>query len=601
MIRLSAAERDTVFELAKGLTGCSQRFRAEIIVHNVSMRILELGHTDLTSYLEQVASDSKEHDMLVSLLTIHFTSWFREPKHYELVEASLRDQSHHARTVRILSAGCSTGQELYSLALVCKSLFAENKMGKIQHVELFGCDIDPISLQTARNGRYAIEPVLNQVPQKYHHLLTRIKTVHEEFVEFKSDPKISISLTAVDLTRKLPYETRFFDYVFCRNILIYFDEDALARCMNEFSRVLQANGTAFVGANELSALSYLPKSQGGTSKVKTLDGTISIEHRQAPKPGPVSKIRAVVVDDDPEVCATLKETLESLNCECVTFCDPREALLKIPQAHFDILFADHHMPEMTGIEMWKKLSLLNFQRPIGIVFSGAFDRTLTAAALEAGFSDVLSKPARKESLQAMLKFVRRSDPAPQKLTRQTTRDQRLEDRLKIIVIGASTGGPNALEQALQGLGKHKDCPPVVVVQHIPANFMNGFAKRLAEISNLQLADCSKEAPLKSGFLYTPSGDWHLVFANARRAAGEVLCRPSASAPVGHHRPSVDVTFESACELKNVSIFAALMTGMGKDGAQGLLKLRQGGATTYGQGPHHGGRRARAQRRNRQVH
>lgn len=151
-------------------------------------------------------------------------------------------------------------------------------------------------------------------------------------------------------------------------------------------------------------------------------------------------------------------------------------------------------------------------------------------------------------------------------------------RPELILAGASTGGTEALIRFLRAMPS--DCPPVVVVQHIAHAFAQGFAARLAEASGLQLGQPIRGAELKKSHLYMAFGDYHLGLK--QRGALEIL--EISNDPLQHSvRPAVDYLFLSAAKLKSGKhIFAFLLTGMGKDGAKGLLQLKLGGATTFTQ-------------------
>lgn len=149
---------------------------------------------------------------------------------------------------------------------------------------------------------------------------------------------------------------------------------------------------------------------------------------------------------------------------------------------------------------------------------------------------------------------------------------------RVIVAGASTGGTEALLQFLAQLPPH--CPPVLVVQHMPAGFTRSFADRLDRHLPLRVAEACDGEPLRAGQALIAPGSHHL--AVRRGEQGRLEAALLATSPVNRHRPSVDVLFDSAARLLGRRACGVLMTGMGRDGAAGLLALRRAGALTYAQ-------------------
>ena len=148
---------------------------------------------------------------------------------------------------------------------------------------------------------------------------------------------------------------------------------------------------------------------------------------------------------------------------------------------------------------------------------------------------------------------------------------------KIILIGASTGGTEAIKEVLVGLPEV--CPPVMIVQHMPEMFTPSFARRLDGLCRIRVKEAEQGERLEGGVAYLAPGHSHLRLS---RRGATLHCELSKAEPVNRHRPSVDVLFDSAVPLLGSSAVAVLLTGMGKDGARGLLKLRQAGLWTIAQ-------------------
>lgn len=148
---------------------------------------------------------------------------------------------------------------------------------------------------------------------------------------------------------------------------------------------------------------------------------------------------------------------------------------------------------------------------------------------------------------------------------------------RIIFIGASTGGTEAIKQVLLGLPA--DVPPVLIVQHMPEMFTAAFARRLDGLCRLKVKEAEDGEPLAAGTAYVAPGHSHL---SVRRTGAGLQCALSQAEAVNRHRPSVDVLFESAARLVGGAAIGVLLTGMGKDGARGLLEMRRSGAWTIAQ-------------------
>ncbi len=148
---------------------------------------------------------------------------------------------------------------------------------------------------------------------------------------------------------------------------------------------------------------------------------------------------------------------------------------------------------------------------------------------------------------------------------------------KIIFVGASTGGTEAVKSFL--LGIPENCPPIMVVQHMPESFTASFAARLNGLCKPRVIEAKGGEPLESGTVYVAPGHSHLKIA---RSISGYVTELSKAPPFNRHRPSVDVLFESASEIVGRNAIGVILTGMGRDGARGLLHMRRAGARTFGQ-------------------
>ena len=296
-------------------------------------------------------------------------------------------------------------------------------------------------------------------------------------------------------------------------------------------------------------------------------------------------VRVLVVDDSLTMRGLISAALrQDPEIEVVgTAADPIEARAAIKALNPDVLTLDVEMPNMNGLEFLEKIMRL---RPMPVVMVStltAAGADVTLAALEIGAVDAVEKPAvaSAEAFQELIgkvKAAARSRVRPRSETPASAAAPNAchADPRHILAIGASTGGVEALLTILSGFPA--DCPATVVTQHMPASFTASFAARLDRVCAPAVAEASEGAPLEPGRVYlAPGGVAHLEVSSGSTPR----CRLVASEPVNGHRPSVDVMFDSVARLDR-PMTGVILTGMGKDGARGLLAIRQAGGRTLGQ-------------------
>ena len=270
------------------------------------------------------------------------------------------------------------------------------------------------------------------------------------------------------------------------------------------------------------------------------------------------------------------------------------ALAKIPQLNPDVVTLDVEMPVMDGLETLTALRKLYPRLPV-IMFSTVTERGATATldALERGASDYVSKPANLGSVVASMDAVRAqlipkikalalrgrvvTEPAPVPLTtRPVTRPPaRLSTRrVDVVVVGVSTGGPDALTTMISSLPKDFRVP-IVVVQHMPPVFTALFAKRLDSKSHLAVSEATVGARLEPGAVLIAPGDFHL---RLRSDQFGVLAQLDQGTPENYCRPAVDVLFRSASETFGAAVLAVVLTGMGSDGTKGAARVVEAGGS-----------------------
>jgi len=303
------------------------------------------------------------------------------------------------------------------------------------------------------------------------------------------------------------------------------------------------------------------------------------------------KIRVLIVDDSAVARRAIREALaQDPEIEVVDVaCDAYVAREKILKLEPDVITLDLEMPRMDGLTF---LRILNQHHPLPVVVVSALTPQGSAKALEAlsaGAVDVLAKPNGTQTLGEVayrlayhVKAAARARLRPRHQETSVTVPPPVPVILppggfsarRIILIGASTGGVEALRYLLPRLPD--GLPPIAVVQHIPPNFSRLMAERLNELCPFEVREAAEGDELHPGLCLVAPGDFHLTlvrYGNGYRA------RLTQSPPVHHCRPSVDVLFRSAADHAGAQSVAALLTGMGSDGARGLQALRAAGART----------------------
>lgn len=270
--------------------------------------------------------------------------------------------------------------------------------------------------------------------------------------------------------------------------------------------------------------------------------------------------------------------------------DPLEAREKIRALNPDVVTLDIEMPNMNGLKFLHKLMRL---RPMPVVMVSSLTHkgaTETLLALELGAVDFVPKPKASPAqsferfgalLREKLRAAALADVKGIAMRLGSRPPEPLQPVIAasgaVIALGASTGGVEAIRAVLSGLPV--DCPPVLVAQHMPTGFTSRFAARLDEVTQLSVSEAKDGVVLKPGHAYVAPGDHHL---GVRQTAGGLACRISREDPLSGHRPSVDFLFSSVAEAVGPLAVAAILTGMGRDGANGLKRLRDAGAHTIGQ-------------------
>jgi two-component system chemotaxis response regulator CheB len=305
-------------------------------------------------------------------------------------------------------------------------------------------------------------------------------------------------------------------------------------------------------------------------------------------------IKVLIVDDSALVRQVLAELLDGDPEISVvgTAADPFIARERIKALQPDVLTLDVEMPRMDGLTFIENLMRLHPMPVVMVSSLTAAGAEVTLQALELGAVDFVTKPKLgvaeglraygdelcakvKAAAQARLPVQRSSRPRAAQTCASGAVGYRTTDRL--IAIGASAGGTEAIRVVLEQMPP--DAPAIVITQHIPAEFSRAFAQRMDRLSAMSVCEAQHGQQIVPGHAYIAPGGRHLEIL---RSGARWQCSLTDSAPVSRHRPSVDVLFRSVRNSAGRNSVAALLTGMGDDGARGLLELRETGVHTIAQ-------------------
>jgi len=306
------------------------------------------------------------------------------------------------------------------------------------------------------------------------------------------------------------------------------------------------------------------------------------------------KIKVLIVDDSALIRSVMTEIISRQpDMEVVGVApDPLVARELIKQTNPDVLTLDVEMPKMDGLDFLEKLMRL---RPMPVVMVSSLTERgseITMRALELGAVDFVTKP--KISIQsgmreysdlisdkiraaAKARIKPRTLAAGAPATALPALRNPLTSSEKLIIIGASTGGTEAIREFLMQMPS--DCPGILIAQHMPEGFTTSFARRLDSLCKISVREAAGDERVLPGHAYIAPGHSHLLLA---RSGANYVTKIEQSEPVNRHRPSVDVLFRSAATAAGKNAVGVILTGMGKDGAAGMLEMKNAGAYNFAQ-------------------
>ena len=577
---------DELAGIFEDISGVRVSGRRAMVRSRLEGRARALGLASFKDYLDYYHHNREaETQTLVSLLATHTTSFFRHQDLFDyLFDHVFPKLKRGSDPVWIWSAATATGQEAYSIAMAAVEYF-----GADPPVRILGTDVDSVSLEQAANGIYKMESLRSLRP----------KLIDRYFVkgtgELSGHVKVADSIwglcefRTLNLIKDSP-QSQEFEAIFLCNVLFYFDIPTIQKVIWTVSRRLNPGGALLLGPSETlnEIKTPLVKVQNSIHVLPSLGP--SSASRQSSAPVVERKIRTLIVDDSPSICRLLVQILSK---------DPEfqiagvassasEAAEYLQQGNIDVMTLDIHMPGTDGITFLKNLHAAGSHPPTVILSSASYEDAVEVfKCFEVGAFDFLVKPAHSElpvqaeRIRTVLKLAahsRRSLPEPAADFSAGPLTYSPSGAKDLILLGGSTGGNSAIKKILSRFPLNS--PPVLIVQHIPPVFSKAFAHSLASTSRIGVKEAVDHEPLLPGMAYVAPGGKQF---EARKGQSGLEALISDANPTVLHKPSVDYLFRSVAPLASeFRVVAALLTGMGTDGADGLKMLRDAGAHTIAQ-------------------
>ena len=365
---------------------------------------------------------------------------------------------------------------------------------------------------------------------------------------------------------------------------LFASEMVLNRMDPILKKVGLKSGKCVAFHDAVTTLQFIPKES--RVRVEKPIEKLAEKATQVPAIKNSKKVKVLVVDDSETIRKLLARVFtENEGLECVgTVEHPRDVFKAIDELKPDVITLDIHMPEMDGVELLKRI-LPRYRLPCVMISSlSRDDGDYVLDALEAGAVDYIQKPSMAELKQVaplICEKVRAAGQSHVVLNKRhlskVSVDPSQIDRDFLILIGSSTGGTEALREVLTRLPA--EIPPILIVQHIPAVFSKAFADRMNTLCPFEVREAvDGDLVLPGVVLIAPGGKQMRV----KETQGVLKILIDDSEPVNRHKPSVDVLFHSAVLLKKKKMVAGILTGMGADGARGLLALKNSGVSTFAQ-------------------
>lgn len=547
--------------------------KREMVYNRLVRRLRLLGIHDFGDYLALLESDphSAEWQAFINALTTNLTAFFREAHHFPILAEHARSRPGN---YSVWSTAASTGEEPYSIAITLGDALGE-RAGSCQ---VWASDIDTQVLEKAEAGIYRHEDLRTLTPIQMQRYFLRGTGPHQGLVRVRQELAARVNFQPLNLLAAEWALPGPFDAIFCRNVMIYFDKPTQERILRRFVPLLKPGGAVVCR----SLREFQPDQPGflpaWTDRVWADQGEV------------MSKIRVLCVDDSALMRQLMTEIVNGhADMEMVAVApDPLVARDLIKKFNPQVLTLDVEMPRMDGLDFLEKLMRL---RPMPVVMVSSLTgkgSEITLRALELGAVDFVTKPQLgiREGMLAYSELIgEKIRTAARARLPQRANDQPpailshgpLLSSEKLIAIGASTGGTEAIRQVLQPLPATS--PALLITQHMPPGFTRSFAERLNKLCQITVKEAEEGERVLPGHAYIAPGDRHLELA---RSGANYQVKLHDGPAVNRHRPSVDVLFRSVARHAGRNAVGVILTGMGNDGAQGMLEMHRAGAYTLAQ-------------------
>ncbi|MFK7871974.1 MAG: chemotaxis-specific protein-glutamate methyltransferase CheB [Oligoflexales bacterium] len=587
---LSNSEFKFMQDLLKQKTGIKmQESKKTLLTSRLGKRLRHHGFQVWHDYICLLKDNNiEEMTYFTNALTTNKTEFFREKEHFQHIESRIK--ANPKKSISAWIAASSYGQEAYSLAMTFEKM--QKVVGPFDY-RILATDIDTDVLQFASQGVYNKQLVQRDVSMsqiKDFFLIGKGQNADLCKVSDKLKKQIKFrqhNLCAFD--QKIPMK---FDFIMVRNVLIYFDEPTILKVIQKLSNHLQPDGHLITGMCETLktipeplesiGLSVYGRKENASKSSKKISTTITTS------PQPSGKTKVLIVDDS-KVIQNLIASIVEKNHDFELFgiaSDPLEAEKLMKDSEPDLITLDINMPHMNGIEYLEQM-IPKRKLPV-IMISGVNneDRKLSLKSMELGAIDFVEKPDLSEmetfipQLTDKIKIAASARKSHIKKTsvvkvKPTNHSSLRKD--KIITIGSSTGGTVALANILQSLPEN--IPPILIVQHIPKHFSLLFAKRLDSLCPFHVKEAEHMDVVSPGTVYIAPGDKHMI---VKKTQDQLKIHLQEGSEGETHVPAVDVLMNSVAQEVGKNTIGAILTGMGRDGAQGLLKMKESGAYTLAQ-------------------
>lgn len=372
-------EEEKIFILVAKLIGTKRlaEQKSRLILNNVKKRMFVTKYKSLDDYIEYTKNNSDENRIFLSNLTIHTTYWFREKSNLDLFENWIEKLSDTKRTLSGLSVGCSTGQEVFSLALIIKNIGI--------NFSIKGIDIDPVSIEVANKGVYS-EKELNSIPEKFLKYILIGSNKTKGLITLNKDLRNCCKFEAQN-AEKMETEKNYYDFIFCRNMLIYFDENQVDCIIKSLISALVPGGLLILGVSEPLGEKYkeiVPVKPAVFQKV-------SQELDNMEKLNPNAK-KALIIEDSITIRKLLEPLLSSKN-HSLYFADSlKSANELLKNQSFDVISLDVNLPDGNGLEWLRNKRKTELNTPVAVLSKiGENEKILFLELFRSGITEFFPK------------------------------------------------------------------------------------------------------------------------------------------------------------------------------------------------------------------